>query len=201
MVLQPIVTNIEHIHIVNSLGEIASGDRMPPDIDPTELLYKVLGELPTSLQQSAIARASLAVGLYAPPTGLKGTPDRSWRELHWDLRISDLRQHLTRFIQATRCDSQQLVQSILDLLESFFRATSVQEGADQFKMDLRQSIKQLDEDQARPADARISMLTHDEISALIEKLEDALDKADGLCHDAKEAVLIVESAQSRIASS
>ncbi len=173
---------------------------MPPDIDPIELLCGVLGELPVSLQRSAIARGSRAVGLCAPPTGLAATPDRSWRELHWDLRLTDLRQHLKRFVHATNCDSQQLVQSILDQLDSYFRATSTQEGTDQFKQEMRQSIKLLHEDQARALNVRISMLNDEEISVLIAKLQDASDKADGLCDDAKEAVVIIESAQIRISA-
>jgi hypothetical protein len=173
---------------------------MPPDIDPIEFLCGVLGELPASLQRSAIARASTVVGLNAPLTGLEATPDRSWRELHWDLRVSDLRQHLTRFIRATDCDSQELVQSILDQLESYFRTTSAQEGADQFKKELRQSINQLREDQARPATARVSMLDHDEIAALIEKLEGTFSTADRLCDDAKEAVGLIEAAQSKLSA-
>lgn len=173
---------------------------MSRDIDPIKFLCGVLGELPTSLQQSAITRASTAIGLEAPLTGLEATPDRSWHELHWDLKVSDLREHLARFIESTDCDPRELVQSVLSQLESYFRVISVQERADHLKEEMRQSVRRLQEDQARPVSARISMLDDDGIFALIEKLESISSDAEIQCRDAKKAVVIMESAQSMISA-
>tara|TARA_R110002111_G_scaffold10965_3_gene34554 strand:- start:335 stop:859 length:525 start_codon:yes stop_codon:yes gene_type:complete len=173
---------------------------MTPDIDPIEFICSVLGELPMSLQQPAITRASTAIGLEAPLTGLEAVPERSWHELHWDLKVSDLREHLTRFIECANCDPRELVQSILNQLESYFRVTSVQERADNIREEMGESIRRLQEDQARPLIARISMLDDDGILVLIKKLESISSDAETQCRDAKEAIAIIESAQSRIAA-
>lgn len=143
-------------------------------VSPVNQLYSLLDGMPKVIQQEALATAGAVIGMTAKPTGLEVTAERNLRHLYWDISVSEFHGHLTRFIEATGCDAVVVVRKLIDEVEGHFRTYSGQVYAGEYRQYLEDTIADLFNDKEKAYENRISLLSDNEIVALIGKLRSTM---------------------------